>query len=41
MSVSLTVKVATTTAITQMEVTLVSAMMATNLTAMDVIVKVG
>ena len=41
MSASVIMEVATTTAITQMEVTLVSAMMATNLTAMDVIVKVG
>ena len=41
MSASVIMEVATTTAMTQMEVTLVSAIMATNLTAMDVIVKVG
>ena len=41
MSASLTMEVATTTAITQMEVTLVPVIMATNLTAIDVIVKVG
>ena len=41
MSASLTMEVATTTAITQMEVTLVPVIMATNLTVMDVIVKVG
>ena len=40
MSVSLTMEVATTTAMTQTEVTLVPAMMATNLTAMDILVKV-
>ena len=41
MSASPTMEVATTTAITQTEVTLVPAMMATNLTAMDILVKVG
>ena len=41
MSASLTMEVATTTAITQMEVTLVPVIMVTNLTAIDVIVKVG
>ena len=41
MSVSVTREVATTTAMTQMEVTHVPAMMATNLTVMDVLVKVG
>ena len=41
MSASVIMEVATTTAMTQMEVTLVSAIMATDLTAMDVLVKVG
>ena len=41
MSVSMTMEVATTTAMTQMEVILVPAIMATNLTAMDILVKVG
>ena len=41
MSVSETMEVATTTAITQMEVTLAPAIMATNLTVMDTLVKVG
>ena len=40
MSVSLTMEVASTTAMTQTEVTLVPAIMATNLTAMDILVKV-
>ena len=40
MSVSVTMEVATTTAITQMEVTLVPAIMAMNLTAMGILVKV-
>ena len=40
MSVSATMEVAITTVITQMEVTHVSAMMATNLTVMDTHVKV-
>ena len=41
MSVSVTMEVATTTVITLMEVTLVPAIMATNLTVMDTLVKVG
>ena len=41
MSASPTMEVATTTAMTQMEVTLVPAIMATNLTVMDILVKVG
>ena len=41
MSASATMEVATTTAITQMEVTHVPAIMATNLIAMDILVKVG
>ena len=41
MSVSATMEVASTTAMTQMEVTHVPAMMATNLTVMDTPVKVG
>ena len=41
MSASVTMAVVTTTAMTQMEVTLVSAIMATDLTAMDTLVKVG
>ena len=41
MSVSPTMEAATTTAMTQMEVTLVPAMMATNLTLMDTHVTVG
>ena len=40
MSVSATMEVATTTAITQMGVTHVSVMMATNLPLMDILVKV-
>ena len=40
MSASVTMEVATTTAMTQMEVTLVPATMATNLTVMDILVKV-
>ena len=41
MSASVTMEVATTTAMTQMEVTFVSAIMATDLTVMDILVKVG
>ena len=41
MSASVTTEVATTTAMTQMEATLVPAIMVTNLTVMDVLVKVG
>ena len=41
MSASATMEVATTTVMTPMEVTLVPAIMATSLTAMDVLVKVG
>ena len=41
MSASATMVVVTRTAMTQMEVTHVPAMMATNLTAMDILVKVG
>ena len=41
MSVSATMEVATTTVMTQMEVTLVPAIMATNLTVMDTHAKVG
>ena len=41
MSASATMEVASTTAMTQMEVTHVSAVMATNLSVMDVLVKVG
>ena len=41
MSASVTMEVATTTAITQMEVTHAPAIMATNSTAMDILVKVG
>ena len=41
MSASVTMEVATTTAMTQMEVTFVSAIMATDLTVMDIHVKVG
>ena len=41
MSVSATMEVATTTVMTQMEVTLVPVMMATSLTVMDTHVKVG
>ena len=41
MSVSETMEVVTTTAITQIEVTLAPAIMATNLTVMDTLVKVG
>ena len=40
MSVSVTMEVATTTAITQMEVTHALAMMTTSLTVMDTLVKV-
>ena len=41
MSASPTMEVANTTAITQLEVTLVPAIMATDLTVMDMLVKVG
>ena len=41
MSASVTMVVANTTAMTQMEVTLVPAIMATDLTVMDILVKVG
>ena len=41
MSASVTMEVATTTAMTQMEVTFVSAIMATFLTVMDTLAKVG
>ena len=41
MSVSVTMEVATTTAMTQMEVTHVPAIIATDLIPMDVLVKVG
>ena len=41
MSASATMEVANITAMTQMEVTHVPAIMATNLTVMDVLVKVG
>ena len=41
MSASVTMEVATTTAMTQMEVTFVSAIMATDLTVMDILVMVG
>ena len=41
MSASSTMVVVTRTAMTQMEVTHVLAIMATNLTAMDILVKVG
>ena len=41
MSVSLTMEVATTTAMTQMEVTHVPAIIATDLIPMDILVKVG
>ena len=41
MSASSTMEVATTTVITQMEITLVPAIMATDLTVMDILVKVG
>ena len=40
MSASVTMEVATTTAVIQMETTLVPAILATNLTAMDALVKV-
>ena len=40
MSASVIMEVATTTAMTQMEVTLVPAIMATDLTVMDILVKV-
>ena len=41
MSAAITMEVATTTAITQMEVTLVLVIMATDLTVMNILVKVG
>ena len=41
MSASVTMEVATTTVMTQMEVTLVPVIMATDSTAMDTLVKVG
>ena len=41
MSASPTMEVANTTVITQMEVTHVPAIMTTNLTVMDILVKVG
>ena len=41
MSATATMEVATKTAMTQMEVTHVPVMMATNLTVMDTLVKVG
>ena len=41
MSASVTIEVATKTVMTQMEVTHVPAMMATYLTVMDILVKVG
>ena len=41
MSVSVAMEVATTTVMTQMEVTHVPAIMATDLTVMDTLVKVG
>ena len=41
MSASVTMEVATTTAMTQMEVTLVPAIMATDLTVVDILVKVS
>ena len=41
MSASVAMEVATTTAMTQMEATLVPAIMATNLTVMGTLVKVG
>ena len=41
MSASVTMEVATTTVITQMEVILVPVIMATSLTVMDTLVKVG
>ena len=41
MSASPTMEVATTIAMTQMEVTHAPVMMATNLTAMDILAKVG
>ena len=41
MSASVTMGVASTTAMTQMEVTHVPAIMATDLTVMDILVKVG
>ena len=41
MSASIAMEAATTTAMIQMEVTHVPAIMATNLTAMDILVKVG
>ena len=41
MSASVTMEVATTTAMTQMEVTFVPAIMATDLTVVDILVKVS
>ena len=41
MSASSTMEVATTTAVAQMKITLVPAIMATDLTVMDILVKVG
>ena len=41
MSASATMEVVTTTAITQMEITPVPAIMATDLTVMDILVKVN
>ena len=41
MRASATMEVASTTAVVQMEITLVPAMMATDLSVMDVLVKVG
>ena len=41
MSVSITMEVANTTVVTQIQVTLVPAIMATDLTAMDILVKVS
>ena len=41
MSVSSTMEVATTTAVAQMEITLVPAIMAIDLTVIDILVKVG
>ena len=41
MSASATMEVATTTAVIQMEVTHAPAIMATDLTVMDILVKVG
>ena len=41
MSATVTMEAATTAAITQLEVTLVPAIMTTDLTMMDILVKVG